>query len=272
MRTGIVELEADHPGFNDPLYRKRRDEIARIAQQHTPGDPPPRVEYLPQENQTWSTVYGQLTKLFPTHACREFNAVFSQLSYDPERIPQHADIARFLEPRTGFRIEPVAGLVSSRDFLGSLARGVFPATQYIRHHSVPHYTPEPDVVHELLGHVPMLADPAFADLTRKFGEASLEATDEQIDQLSRLYWYTVEFGLVRQDGVLKAYGAGLLSSFGELQRCLSPEVEVRVFDPEVVRNIVYPITTYQTFLFEVPSIGEAFARMEQLVERMKRER
>jgi len=265
MRTSIVELDADHPGFNDQEYRRRRDEIALLAMRHRPGDPPARVEYTEREAATWGTVFRELTKLYPTHACREYNQVFHELGYTADKVPQHADIDRFLQRKTGFRIQPVAGLVSSRDFLGSLARRAFPATQYIRHHSVPHYTPEPDVVHEMLGHVPMLADQAFADLTQKFGQASLDATDAQIDELSRLYWYTVEFGLVRQDGELRAYGAGLLSSFGELSRSLSGEVEVRKFDPQVIRSIVYPITTYQPFLFEVPSVRHAFERMDEFV-------
>lgn len=270
MRTELVELSADHPGFNDQEYRARRAEIAQLAMKHVPGDTPPRVTYTETEVRTWGTVLRQLKSLFPTHACREFNEVFGELGFSEDAIPQQADLHEILKEKTGFSVSPVAGLVSSRDFLGALAKRIFPCTQYIRHHSVPHYTPEPDICHEMLGHIPMLANREFSDLTAKFGEASIGATDEQIDQLGRLYWYTVEFGVVRQGGELRAYGAGLLSSFGELSHSLSGKVEIRRFDPEAVRHIVYPITEYQPFLFEVSSIREAFETMSAFVERMKR--
>lgn len=258
METGIVQLEADHPGFRDPVYRQRRDEIALLAMQHGEGEPPPRVAYTETETGAWRTVYTELRRLYPTHACHEYNAILESFHFTPDEIPQLADMEVVLRERTGFGIRPVAGLVSPREFLGLLARRIFPATQYIRHHSVPHYTPEPDVVHELLGHVPMLADPEFARLSQRLGESSVAATDAQVDELTRLYWFTVEFGVVRQRGRLRAYGAGLLSSYGELERALSGETEVAPLDPEAAAHHEYPITTYQPLLWEVPSIHAAF--------------
>ena len=163
-------------------------------------------------------------------------------------------------------LQPVAGLVSAREFLGALSERVFCATQYIRHHSQPLYTPEPDIVHELMGHAPMLAIPEFADLSQKIGEASLAATDPQIEQLATLYWFTIEYGVLWQDGELRAYGAGLLSSFGELEHSLSGAVEIRPFDPWQAKDTAYPITSYQPLLWSVNSIGEAFDRMKEFFE------
>lgn len=261
----IVELDADHPGFHDPEYRRRRDEIARLAPKPGEDIPPRRVEYTSTEHATWATVYERLTALYPTHANREFNEVFAELGHRRDRIPQLADVSQFLSERTGFRLRPVAGLVSAREFLGHLGRRVFCSTQYIRHSSQPLYTPEPDIVHELMGHAPMLAIPEFADLSQKFGEGSRLADDRQIEQLATLYWFTIEYGVLIEDGALKAYGAGLLSSFGELEHALSGKVEIRPFDPEVAKGTAYPITTYQPLLFSVGSIREAFEKMAGFV-------
>ena len=268
MREYVVELEADHPGFHDPAYRGRRDEIARLAPPIDEYAAPQAVEYTESERVTWATVFERLTALYPTHACDEFTAVIGDLGYSADLIPQLPQVSTFLESRTGFRLQAVAGLVSARQFLGKLSQRIFCATQYIRHHSQPLYTPEPDIVHELMGHAPMLAIPEFADLSQKIGEGSLQANDHQIDQLATLYWFTIEYGLLRTGDGLRAYGAGLLSSFGELEHCLSGAVEVRRFDPEIAKDTSYPITTYQPLLWYVDSIGEAFDKMDEFVKGM----
>jgi phenylalanine-4-hydroxylase len=268
MRDHIVELEADHPGFHDPSYRRRRDEIALLAPPLGSGEPPKIVKYTEPERETWSTVFEKLTALYPTHACRDFLEVSGAIGYLPDEVPQLADVSAFLSQRTGFSLQPVAGLVSAREFLGALSRRVFCATQYIRHHSEPLYTPEPDIVHELMGHAPMLAIPQFADLSQKIGEGSLTANDQQVEQLATLYWFTIEYGVLVEDDRLRAYGAGLLSSFGELEHSLSGAVEIRPFDPWQAKDTSYPITTYQPLLWSVGSIGEAFDRMDEFVRSM----
>ncbi len=187
------------------------------------------------------------------------------MGYRRDRIPQLAEVSGFLTERTGFRLHPVSGLVSAREFLGALSRRTFCSTQYIRHHSQPLYTPEPDIVHELMGHAPMLGIPEFADLSRKIGEGSLKASDEQVQQLATLYWFTIEYGVLDEGDGLRAYGAGLLSSFGELEHALSGAVEIRRFDPWQAKDTAYPITTYQPLLWSVRSIREAFELMEEFV-------
>jgi phenylalanine-4-hydroxylase len=237
----------------------------------------PRVEYTQAELDTWRTVYLHLKKLHPTHACREHQYVFPLLEqncgYSPDTIPQLEDVSRFLKECTGFTLRPVMGLLSSRDFLNGLAFRVFHSTQYIRHHSRPHYTPEPDVCHELLGHVPLFANAAFAAFSQEIGLASLGASDEDIKRLATMYWFTVEFGLCRdeeEDGTVKAYGAGLLSSYGELEYALSDKPTLLDFDPDVSSQTDYPITTFQPTYFVARSFIHAQSQVRRFASTLAR--
>ena len=187
------------------------------------------------------------------YACKEYLDALALLRLSRNEIPQLADVNVALEPLHGFRMLPVAGLVSSRTFLAYLGRRVFLSTQYMRHHSMPLYTPEPDVVHELIGHAATLAHPEFTALNRAFGLAIPRAKDDEaVERIARLYWYTMEFGVVQESGRPKVYGAGLLSSFGELGR-FEAEESLRPFDVEEIVETPYDPTQYQAVLFSAPS-------------------
>lgn len=262
-----AELESDHPGFHDPEYRHRRKVIAENAVNYKLGQPIPRAEYTKAETETWGIVWDRLVPLLKKHACSEYNRMLPLLmancGYRANNIPQLQDISDFLKDCTGFTLRPVGGLLSARDFLNGLAFRVFFSTQYIRHPSKPLYTPEPDIVHELMGHAPLFADQSFADFSQEIGLASIGATDEQITELARCYWFSVEFGLCEQDGEKKAYGAGLLSSFGELEHSMKGIPEMLPWDPFVAAKQTYPITTFQPKLFVAKSFEDAKERMRQ---------
>jgi phenylalanine-4-hydroxylase len=254
----LVQLDQDHPGFRDPTYRARRDTIARIALSFSEGDPVPDAPYSDAEHGVWAQICASLAPLHSERVATGLMACAARLDLPTDRIPQLAHVNRRLGER--FAMAPVAGLVQPQVFLRALGRGVFLSTQYIRHHSRPLYTPEPDVVHELVGHAASLLHPGVAALSRRFGQAAQRAqTDAEIERLTRLYWHTLEFGLVQEDGRLKAYGAGLLSSIGELTRATDGVPELAEWDLERIEATPYDPTTYQPVVFVAPSLQRALS-------------
>lgn len=256
-RRVLAEINPDHPGFRDPVYRARRNCIAQIALDYEPGTAIPDAPYTPEEGNVWRAIRHALKPRHDGFACAEFLECEGQLGLPAERIPQLREVSERVEAMSGFRLEPVAGLVQPRIFLESLAEGVFLSTQYIRHHSAPFYTPEPDVVHEIIGHATMLASERVADLSRLFGEAVRRTkSEEALDRLARVYWYTIEFGVVLENGAVKAYGAGLLSSAGELER--TQDAELRPLDLDAASRQLYDATQYQPFFYCANSFEEMF--------------
>ena len=270
-------LHTDHPGFSDAGYRRRRADIARLAKAYRHGAPFPVVEYTPDETETWGRVYRRLAPLRARHGCGAYLAAFDALErhcgFSPRSIPQGSDVSAFLAARTGFVLRPVAGLLRPRDFLNALAFRVFFSTQYVRHRSVPFYTPEPDVCHELLGHAPMFADPAFAELSQEIGLASLGASEDDIERLARCYWYSVEFGLLREEGQRRAYGAGVLSSVRELERACGgglPDEAFEPWHPEAAAREPYPITDLQPRYLVADSLEGARTKLQEFCASLSR--
>ncbi|XP_030385060.1 tryptophan 5-hydroxylase 1 [Scaptodrosophila lebanonensis] len=269
------ELDADHPGFKDPVYRKRREQFSAIANNFKYGDPIPRVQYTEEEIKTWGTVFLELHRLYVLHAVPEYMENWPELvkycGYREDNIPQLQDVSQYLKRKTGFQLRPVAGYLSPRDFLSGLAFRLFHCTQYIRHSSDPFYTPEPDCCHELLGHMPLLANSSFAQFSQELGLASLGATDADIEKLATLYFFTVEFGLCKQpDNSFKVYGAGLLSSVAELKHAIAADEKIKKFDPDVTCKEECIITSYQNAYYYTSSFEEAKEKMRAFADSIQR--
>ena len=257
----ISQLSLDHPGANDVDYRERRDFIAHLARDFREkcriGERPPipRIDYTEAETEVWKYVFDQLEEVQSRRACSFYLEARRHLGIKRESIPQLEDMDRKLREMTGFRLAPVEGLVEPRSFLSWLEKRTMLCTQYVRHHSRPDYTPEPDIIHEAIGHIPSFTNEAFAGYSQHIGRGARVANDDQLEQLSRLYWFTVEFGLVEESDSFRAFGAGLLSSFSELEHAFSDDVERRAFDLEEVINTPYDYSDMQPVLFVIPSYG-----------------
>ncbi len=258
----VLELPDDHPGVSDPGYRGRRQAIVEASAAYLGHGPIPIVEYTREEDEVWSVVSRELAAKHRRSACRQYLDASARLVLPSDRVPQLREVDQRLRALTGFAIAPVPGLVPTRQFYGALADRTFLSTQYIRHHSVPFYTPEPDIVHEIIGHANMLAGMKFADLYQAAGRASRRAHgDEAHEFFSRVFWFTLEFGVVWEETELKAYGAGLLSSYGEIDEF--HQAEIRPFDIAQMGTLDYDITRYQPVLFAAASFEEMYRALLQ---------
>ena len=284
------DLAPDHPGYGDAPYARRRAQIAAAARRHVAGTPPPGCAYTASETAVWGEVLTRLGRLSPGAACREYGDALPALAFRPGAIPQLAAVgAALADAGSGWAVRPVAGLLHPRDFLAGLAFRTFHATQYVRHASRPDYTPEPDVCHELIGHIPMLLDPHYAAMAHAIGVASLGASDKAVWALTRVYWHTVEFGVVMEEGAgqgggggrpaavggwgaqappssprpsplpprptPKAFGAGILSSPGELAHFASGAASLSPLDPWAPLPRMDYKGGYQRHYFTLPSFA-----------------
>jgi phenylalanine-4-hydroxylase len=266
----INELQLDHPGANDLAYRDRRDYIASLSKKFRETGVITDVDYTDEEQAIWRHVAGRLEEVQARRANKFYLQAKKDLGISNDRIPQLSEMNRRLKELTNFRLAPIEGLVDTRAFLSWLSYRTMLSTQYIRHHSRPEYTPEPDIVHESIGHIPMFTNQDFADFSQFIGHGARIATDQQLEELGRLYWFTVEFGLTEENGDIKAYGAGLLSSYGELEHAFSDEVERRPFDLEQVIDHEYTYSDMQPVLYVIRSWAELKDATRSYIERIAR--
>lgn len=238
-------------------YERRRRFIA--SQATGPANPPRPIAYTDVENEVWTAVAEALTSAWRDHAATPVRDAIETLGLDPRRVPQLSEVTDRLEPISGFRFEAVPGLVDTEEFFGHLARGVFLSTQYVRWEGNPLYTPEPDVIHEVFGHAHVLTCPQLADLHRRAGAAYTRlSTSEARQFVADVFWFSAEFGVVREAGRWRAYGAGLLSSIGELTQ-FATTARIEPLDVTAMGTCSYDIDHYQPVLFGADSLDEVVA-------------
>ena len=264
-----LELEPGHPGLGDAAYISRREQLFALCRHHRLDHlGPPLVDYTEEEERIWRTVAPELDRLHQAHASRIYLQAKRDLRISEDRIPQLRDLSAHLERVTGMHLVPAEGPIPYRTFYSYIAKRGFPVTQFIRHGSKPEFTPEPDMIHDCLGHVPPLMNHDYAELLTRIGRAAVSVpTGDQVLALKRLSWFSIEFGLIEEEGETKIFGAGILSSLGEIPFSLSDKVERRPFVTDEVIETDYDASRMQDLLFVIPSFTFLRQEVERLVSR-----
>jgi len=220
--------------------------------------------YTSEDHEVWGLLYAKRMRELETTGARLFLEGAAAIGLDVSHVPDLQDVNFRLGSRTGWQAVPVGGFIPAADFFTSLSVRRFPTTIIIRAKSQLDYLPEPDIFHDVFGHVPLHADPVFADFLQRFGAVAAAArTEEETAMMARLFWFTVEFGLIREDGV-KVYGSGLISSASDAANALSGNCEQRPFDLDAVLEQPFEIDRLQDVLFVIKSFDQLFAAIERL--------
>lgn len=268
--AATLELEPGHPGENDAGYIQRREDLFALCRQHRLEQlGPPLIDYNAEETRIWRDVSPKLDELHLKHACQIYLQAKHALAITRKEIPQLRHLSARLARETNMHLVPAEGALPYRTFYRYIAERGFPVTQFIRHGSHPEFTPEPDMIHDCLGHVPPLMNHDYAELIVLIGKAVAAATKgEQVLALKRFSWFSIEFGLLAEVGEVKVFGAGILSSTGEIPYSLfSPEVTRRPFETDVVIATDYDPSRMQDHLFVAPSFSFLRRELETLVQR-----
>jgi phenylalanine-4-hydroxylase len=232
------------------------------------GDEIGYPEYSEDEHDVWRTLYARQETLLPGRAAAEFLTGLRALRLNRERIPALADVSRSLSRATGWRIARTPGLLDARDFFTHLAQRIFPCTDYVRKRGELDYTPAPDCFHDIFGHTPMIVHPRFANFYQKIGRAALNCRDREVEEgLTRIYWFTVEFGLVRNPDGLRIFGNGIISSFAETRFSLTEKATKHPFVADKVARQPYDIWHLQEDLFVVESFEDLESSFDRWAER-----
>lgn len=255
-------VQTDYPGAHDAEYRNRVASLIEQSERAWPNIP--RYEYSTNENQTWDLVSDIVIRLQDHYSCQAFLEGRDKLGLDHDFVPQLDEVSAKMEAETGFMLAPVGGLLDKGEFLSMLSQRVMRCTPYVRHHSYPFFTPEPDILHELRGHAPMFMHEPFAEMSVEIGRAAKAAVEagnvELLDLIGLFYWYTVEYGLIIENGELRIFGAGNNGGIQDLLRSVDPTVERRTFSIEAIRELTIDYDAPQEVFF----VAESYEQVAEL--------
>jgi phenylalanine-4-hydroxylase len=221
-------------------------------------------DYVVEQHAVWAELVRRRRKQLDAYACREYLEGFEIIGLQDDRLPNLSDITERLKPRTGWSTTPVSGFLPAEAFFEMLAARMFPTTTWLRGHDSLEYIPEPDIFHDVFGHVPMHTHPLFADFLQHYGSVCAKISDPQVlERLGRLFWYTVEFGLIRQDGKIKVYGSGVISSHGECTNVIDGGCEVRDFGLDEVLSTPVKVDSIHKRLFAIESFDQIYEAMHE---------
>lgn len=227
------------------------------------------ASYTEENHLAWSILYERRMETLGATGSRVFLDGAASIGIRKTSVPDLAEVNARLAERTGWAAVPVSGFLPAKEFFGCLAERRFPTTVSVRPMAQLDYLPEPDIFHDVFGHVPLHANPVFADFLQRFGQAAARAqTEEQVEAMARLFWFTVEFGLVHEDGAVKVYGSGLISSHGDAANALGDNCDRRPFSLDAVLTQPFEIDRLQDVLFVVDDYAQLFEAVEQCADRL----
>lgn len=225
--------------------------------------------YTDEDHEVWGILYERRMRQLEENGSRLFLDGAATIELRRDRVPDLADVNARLRPRTGWNAVPVKGFIPAHEFFTCLSQRRFPTTVIVRSKAQLDYLPEPDIFHDVFGHVPLHADPIFADFLERFGSVAARArTPDETAQMARLFWFTVEFGLIREAGDVKVYGSGLISSHGDAANALGPACERRPFDLDGVIGQAFEIDRFQDVLFVVDAFDQLFEAVSAMERRI----
>ncbi len=255
-------VQTDYPGAHDQNYRARVSNLIDVSKAAWPFIP--TYDYTKEEHSTWEHISDTLLPLQDMYACAGYLEGREKLNFTFDKIPQLDEVSKRMEELTGFMMAPVGGLLEKGEFLSILQHKVMRCTPYIRHPEFPFFTPEPDIVHELRGHAPMFTHEPFVEMSMNIGKAAAKAVErndeELLDLIGLFYWFTVEYGLIRENGEIKIFGAGNNGGIQDLLRSMDPTVEKRPISLNEIKELTIDYDAPQELFF----VSESFEQIAEL--------
>ena len=227
--------------------------------------------YTPEQHAIWAELVTRRMPQLEAHACTEYLEGFDLIGLKADALPNLTAVSARLQPKTGWQSTPVSGFLPADAFFEMLAARMFPTTTWIRDRESMEYTPEPDIFHDVFGHVPMHAHPVFANFLEHYGKVCAGLKDaDALERMGRLFWFTVEFGVIREKGEIKVYGSGLISSHGECTHVVErgSGLEIREFDLDKVLDTVVDVSKMQPVLYAIESFDQIYEATKEAEARL----